>query len=167
MINLLSYATGFFAPISVFFIAMLPFIEAKGAIPIGMSLGLSPTNSFFCSYFGSMVPVLFLIILIEPLLEYLNNNKKLNKLSKKINNYIAKKAKKIKAQNKDIKLDKQVRLFALFIFVALPLPATGVWSGSLVAGALKIRPSHAFFAIALGNFFASALVFLATFGFFI
>jgi uncharacterized membrane protein len=167
LIRLISCATSFFAPLSVFFIAALPFIEAKGAIPIGMSFGLSPIDSFFCSYLGSMLPVPFLLILITPFLEYINSNKKFAKLSQKINNYISKKMRKIKTQNKEEKLDKPVRFFTLFIFVALPFPATGVWSGSIVAKALKIKTSHAFFAIALGNFFASVLVFLATFGFFV
>ena len=167
LIKWLACISGFFAPASVFFIATLPFIEAKGAIPIGMSLGLSPINSFFCSYLGSMLPVLFLLLLMSPFLEYLNNNKKFSKLAKKINNYIAKKTNKVKTQNKEQKMDKPFRLFTLFIFVALPLPATGVWSGSLVAAALKLKFSHAFFTIALANFFASVLVSLATFGFFV
>ena len=167
LINLLLYSGSFLAHFSTFFIAVLPFIEAKGAIPIGMSLGLSPINSFFCSYIGSLVPVPFLLMLITPLLAYLNNNKKLGNLAKKINNYISKKTTKIQNKNDKMLVDKPIKLFALFMFVAIPLPGTGVWSGSLVAGALKLKPTHAFFAIALANFFSSVLIFLATFGFFV
>ena len=72
-----------------------------------------------------------------------------------------------KNKNDKMLVDKPIKLFALFMFVAIPLPGTGVWSGSLVAGALKLKPTHAFFAIALANFFSSVLIFLATFGFFV
>ncbi|MDD4211214.1 MAG: small multi-drug export protein, partial [Clostridia bacterium] len=119
MINLLLYSGNFLAHFSTFFIAMLPFIEAKGAIPIGMSLGLSPINSFFCSYIGSLVPVPFLLMLIIPLLNYLSTNKKWSNWAKKLNNYIIKKTTKVQSLNEKIIVDKPIKLFALFMFVAI------------------------------------------------
>ena len=106
-------------------------------------------------------------MLIIPLLNYLSTNKKWSNWAKKINNYINKKTTKVQSLNEKIIVDKPIKLFALFMFVAIPLPGTGVWSGSLVAGALKVKPTHAFLIIALADFFSSSLIFLATFGFFV
>lgn len=169
LINFLLYTSGIFSYFSTFFIAVLPFIEAKGAIPIGMSLGLSPITSFFCSYIGSLVPIPFLLLLFAPFMEELNKSKKLEKWAKKINNYIGKKTKKITTQQQtsNEKQDKPIKILTLFMFVAIPIPGTGVWSGSLVASALKLNKTQSFFTIAGANFFASLLVFLATFGFFV
>lgn len=163
--NFLLSINGFFAYFSTMIIAALPLLEVKGAIPIGMGLGLSPVTSLFCSYIGSLIPVPFLLNLLSPFMEYLNNNPKLSKWSQKLNNYIHKNTQKMK--EKVVKQDKPIHAFAVFLFVALPLPGTGVWSGSVVASALKINKTQAFVAIALANFFSSILIFLATFGFFV
>jgi uncharacterized membrane protein len=153
---------------STVFIAVLPFIEAKGAIPFGMSLGLSPLASFVCSYVGSMLPVPILLSLIIPLLKYLNTSKKFKKLNDKLRKYIDNKSSRIKGQNMvDNSVQKPLKSLALFTFVALPLPGTGVWSGSLVAGALNVKKLQAFAVIAFANLFASAIIFLVSFGFFI
>jgi len=157
-------ANHFFSYFSTFFIAMLPFIETKGAIPIGMGLGLSPLTSFCFSFLGSLIPVPFLLNLMAPIMEYINKNPKWEKLSKKMNNFIHKNTMKIKA---NLGSDKPIKTFAVFMFVALPVPGTGVWSGSIIASALNLKKTHSFIAIALGNFFASSLIFLATFGFFV
>jgi|AntRauTorcE11897_2_1112592.scaffolds.fasta_scaffold00001_461 uncharacterized membrane protein len=168
--SLMLASGNFFAYLSTYFIAVLPFIEAKGAIPIGMSLGLSPVSAFFCSYVGSLTPVPFLLTLTIPALEYLEKNKKLIRLSRKIRKYIHKKTSKVTTQDNQLiasSLKKPIKLFALFFLVAIPIPGTGVWSGSLVASAFKLNVKHAFFVIAIGNFFASSVIFLATFGFFV
>jgi uncharacterized membrane protein len=155
----------FFANFSVMLIAVLPLIEAKGAIPIGMSMGLSPLTSLCFSYIGSLLPVPFLLHLLTPFMDYINHQPKFYKLSQKLNQYIHKKTSKISKNNWTS--DKPIRFFAVFLFVALPLPGTGVWSGSVVASAFHMKKTNAFIAIASANFFASMLIFLATFGFFV
>ncbi len=149
---------------SVMFIAVLPFIEAKGAIPIGIGIGLSPTESFFVSYVGSMLPVPILLTLMIPFLEYLNSKTKFKKISQRLLNKINKKGQKIKKQSLTNNLDKPFKLMTLFTFVALPLPGTGVWSGSLVAALMNINKKRAFFTIALANLFASGLIFFVSMG---
>lgn len=151
--------------LTAIFIAVLPFIEAKGAIPIGLGIGLSPTESFCCSYLGSMLPVPILLTLIIPTLEYLNKKTKFKKFSSKIINYINKKTVKMEGVASDSsEYKKPFKLMTLFTFVAIPFPGTGVWSGSLIAAMLNVNKKQAFFIIAFANLFASSLIFMVSMG---
>lgn len=159
---------GLFKIFSTLFIAVMPFIEAKGAIPIGMGIGLNPAESFVFSFIGSMLPVPILLTLIVPFLNFLNKKTKYKKLYKNINNYVLKKTQKFKKkQRKNLGQSgsfKSVKLLTLFTFVALPFPGTGVWSGSVVAGVMNVNKKRAFLVIALGNLFASGIIFLLSLG---
>jgi uncharacterized membrane protein len=93
--NFLLFINNFFAYFSTMLIAALPLLEVKGAIPIGMGLGLSPLTSLCFSYVGSLIPVPFLLNLLDPLMEYINNRPKFSKLSQKLNNYIHKNTQKL------------------------------------------------------------------------
>lgn len=104
--------------------AALPIIELRGAIPIGISLGLSPLHATILSFIGSMIPVPFILFGIRPVFDYM----KKTKLFKNIVNRITTKT----LNNSSHKVQKY-GAWGLVIFVAIPLPGTGVWSGSLVA----------------------------------
>ncbi|GFR35992.1 COG2426 family protein [Thermobrachium celere] len=134
---------------TVIFIACLPIIELRGAIPIGISLGLSPLHSMILSLIGSMIPVPFILFGVRPIFEYLRKTK----LFKNIVHSIT-----AKTINKSSHKIQKYGARGLVIFVAIPLPGTGVWSGSLVAALLDIRFKWAFPAILLGNLIAGVLI---------
>ena len=136
-----------------FFIAMVPLIELRGAIPIGVSLGLSHIEAFIVSFIGSIIPIPFVIYLFRPVASTLRNT-----FLKKLFDKIEKKA------IKNGEYVKRLGLFGLFLFVAIPLPGTGIYSGSLIAAFLNIRLKYALFIIACGNFVAGLIVMVLTYG---
>lgn len=139
----------------VFIVSMLPVVELRGAIPIGMALGLSPVYSAFISFLGGMVPVPFILFGIRPIFAYLRQTKLFKRLVDKLSTR--------SLENHGPKVQKYGAL-ALLLFVAIPLPGTGVWSASLIAALLDLRFKVAFPAILIGNFLAGIIVMLLSSG---
>lgn len=138
----------------VMFMAMLPIIELRGAIPIGVALGLSHIESLFFAYIGSIIPAPFILILIKPVLRWMHKTKMFKKLADKM----------IEKNNKNRKTIDKYGTWGLLIFVAMPLPGTGVWSGSLLAALLNIRIRFSLLAIVVGNLIAGLAILSLTYG---
>ncbi len=134
--------------LTVMLTAALPIIELRGAIPVGISLGLSPLHAAILSFIGSMIPVPFILFTIRPIFNYLKRTKTFKKLVYKITD---------KSLNKSGRIQKY-GAWGLLVFVAIPLPGTGVWSGSLAAALLNMRFKWAFPAIFIGNMIAGILI---------
>jgi len=132
----------------VLFIATVPIIEMRGAIPIGISLGLSPLHSTIISLIGSLIPVPFILFTIRPIFNKLKKTKMFKRLVHRIIN---------RSNSKSGKIQKYGAI-GLLVFVAIPLPGTGVWSGSLAAALLDMRFKYAFPAILVGNTIAAVLI---------
>lgn len=134
--------------LTVLITAAMPIIELRGAIPVGISLGLSTMHSTAISYIGSMIPVPILLFGIRPVFNYLRKIKLFKVMVEKLTNRSLGKSENI------IKYG----FWGLLIFVAIPLPGTGVWSGALVASLLDMRFKLAFPAIMIGNFIAAIAI---------
>ena len=128
--------------------AALPIIELRGAIPVGISLGMSPAHATIISFIGSIIPVPFILFTIRPIFNYLKKTKLFKKLVHKLTD---------KSLNKSENIQKY-GAWGLLIFVAIPLPGTGVWSGSLAAALLNMRFKWAFPAILVGNIIAAGII---------
>lgn len=128
--------------------AALPVIELRGAIPVGISLGLTPVHSATLSFIGSMIPVPIILFTIRPIFNYLKETKLFKNLVHRLTD---------KSLNKSHKIQKY-GAWGLLVFVAIPIPGTGVWSGSLIAALLDMRFKWAFPAIFMGNLIAGVLV---------
>jgi uncharacterized membrane protein len=142
--------------IKVLLTAALPVLELKAALPLGIGLGMHPLHAFVVSYLGSLLPVPFLFLLIRPLFVRF---KKLRVLKERIE----------KLEEKTIRKSVNIQKYGtlgLFLFVAIPLPGTGVWTGTLGAVLLDIRFKWAFPAIVLGNFIAGLIILTLSHGFF-
>lgn len=136
-------------------VGMMPIIEIRGAIPLGVALGLDYWSAFFCSFIGNIIPIFFIVKYIRPLFDFFGRWK----FFKRIIDWATDKAtRKIK---ENPKLQTAVA-FALFIFVAIPLPTTGAWVGSLVANFLDLPLKKAFWPLALGVATAGLIVLCAT-----
>ena len=140
-----------------FIVSMLPIIELRGAIPIGVfSMGLSPITAAVISVIGNLLPVPFIVIFIRRIFLWMQ----------KKSPWLAGIADKLesKALEKGSRLYKG-EIIGLIIFVAIPLPGTGAWTGALVAAILGIRLKAALPAITAGVLIAGFLVLGITFGF--
>lgn len=151
--------------IIVLLVAMFPLIELKGAIPIGIRLGLNLWESAGLSFIGSTlvtVPIFFLLLYVFTLLKKIPL---INKLVYKLEAMFERKAEKI-SQNKNDKPETIKQRFfkkALFIFVAVPLPLTGVWTGTAIAVFLNMKFRNAIVSLALGNLVAGTFITFITF----
>lgn len=135
--------------------AALPIIELRGAIPFGISLGLNPIHAALLAFIGSMIPVPFILFGIRPIFNYLRKTKLFRKMINKLTD---------KSMTKSGKIQKY-SYWGLLIFVDIPLPGTGVWSGSLAAALLDMRFKWAFPTIFIGNLIAGILIMILSHGF--
>lgn len=139
---------------TVLLIGALPIIELRGAIPIGISLGLSPIHAAILSFVGSMIPVPFILFTIRPIFSYLKTTRTFKKLVNRLIN---------KSISNRIWIERYGYL-GLLMFVAIPIPGTGVWSGSLAAAFLNMRFKYAFPSIMIGNLIAGIIIMLLSHG---
>lgn len=134
--------------LKVLFVSMLPIIELRGAISIGMAMGMSATHAFITCFIGSMIPVPILLFGIRPVFQWLKQTELFNRIIHRLIH---------RTLNKSHYAEKY-GFWGLLLFVAIPLPGTGVWSGTLAAVLLDIRFKTAFPAILSGNFIAGVVI---------
>lgn len=140
--------------ILTFLVAMVPVLELRFALPFGVGLGLEPWMALVASILGNMVPVPFIILFIRYILEWMKRFEKFRRIAERLE------AKAKKHEDKIVKYEA----LGLFILVAIPLPGTGAWTGSLVAALFDIRLRTAVPVIFCGVAAAGIVVFLITYG---
>lgn len=147
-------AGGIPAELITFAASMVPVLELRGAIPIGVTSGLPPLEAAAIAVVGNMVPVPFIMLLARRIFDWLRGN---SFLGPKIC-WLEKRA-HLKGR-----LVRKYRLLGLAILVGIPLPGTGAWTGALVASVLNIRIGHALPAIFAGLVAAAAIITSLTMG---
>ena len=140
----------------VFFCSMIPIIELRGAIPLGAGLGLEWWQSYLISVAGNFLPVPFILLFINTILRWMANSKV--KFFNRVANWLFAKAEK----NRE-KIEKYA-FWGVTIFVAIPLPATGAWTGSLVAAVFNMKFWRALFSALLGICIAGVIMTLISYG---
>ncbi len=136
-------------------LGICPIIEIRGAIPVGVGLGLSYLESFIIGFIGNVIPIYFIIKYIRPLFDFFGRFK----IFKVIIDWATEKATKHIETNERL---QNFVAFGLFLFVAIPLPGTGAWVGSLIANFLNVPVRKAFIPIILGVISAGIIVLVAT-----
>lgn len=131
------------------FISMVPVIELRGGIPVGIGLGLSYFSAFLAGVIGNMLPIPFLLLFVNFVFDWIK--KHIPALAKLVN-WLEEKG------NSKGDVVRKYELIGLAILVAIPLPGTGAWTGALVASVLKIPPKKAILPIFLGVLIAAAIV---------
>ena len=141
-------------PWCVFFCSLLPIIELRGAIPLGAGLGLPLWQNYLISITGNMLPVPFILLMIRWVLEVMKKIKGLRKIALWV---------EAKAEKNRPKIEKY-SFWGLFAFVAIPLPGTGAWTGSLVAALIRMDFKKAILAVLLGVLSAGVIMSLISYG---
>lgn len=144
------------AELGVLFCSMIPIIELRGAIPLGAALGMPWWQSYILSVIGNMIPVPFILLFIRSVLKWMSGSK--IKFFNKLGNWISNKAEK----NKE-KIEKY-SFWGVCLFVAIPLPVTGAWTGSLVAATIKMNFWKAMLSALLGVMIAGVIMTLGSYG---
>ena len=148
----------------VFFVSMIPLIELRGAVPIGLSPLLGKALPLLPLYIvcilGNMLPVPFIFFFARKVLEWGSDKKIIGKLFK----FCLEKGEK-GGQKLQEKAGRGL-YFALFIFVGIPLPGTGAWTGTLAASLLNMDFKKSIIAIIAGVILAGIIMGLASIGVF-
>ena len=138
-----------------FLIAMIPVLELRAAIPAGVIAGLNIQTVLAAAIMGTLLPIPFIIVFIRKIFKWMQSK------SPWLANIVAKleaKADKKKAQV------LKYEFWGLMLFVAIPLPGTGAWTGALIAAMLDMQLKRALPAIAVGVLTAAIIVTAATYG---
>ncbi|MBR5218876.1 MAG: small multi-drug export protein [Clostridia bacterium] len=134
-------------------ISMVPLIELRGAIPVGVALGMEPWLLYTVAVIANCIPIPFILWLMPPIMRYLKKTRALRWFA----DFLERKTEK----NKDKVL--KYSTFGLFLFVAIPLPGTGAWSGALIASLLDLKPKYAFISIVCGVIGAGLIMSLGSY----
>ena len=143
----------------VFVVSMVPIVELRGAIPIAEGLGLNIFLYYPIAIIGNMLPVPFIYLFARKVLEWGKDKK----LTGKFFTWCLEKGDKGGQKLKASAGDKGI-FWALLIFVGIPLPGTGAWTGALVAALLNMRFKHAMLSITLGTLTADVIMVVLSYG---
>ena len=137
------------------FISMVPVIELRGAIPMATGAGLSPWIAIPIALVGNLLPIPFIILFIKKIFAWMRKaSPKLNKIVDKM---------EAKAEKNKEKVLKYA-FWGLALFVAIPLPGTGAWTGALVAAMLDMPLKKAFPSILIGVLGAGIIISFVSYG---
>ena len=172
----------------VFLISIIPIIELRGAIPIAAAKGLPFGWAYALTVFGNMLPVPFILLLIPVLFAFMRRHHILVGVVDWLERRAEKGAKRMAKHSGDAapteteaapdaveateaetesapnKAAGTLAFLGLYLFVAIPLPGTGAWTGSLVAALFGMKKGRAFLAVLLGVLTAGVIMTLASYG---
>lgn len=142
--------------ILVFIISLMPILELRGGLLAAALLGLDPLPSYIISIIGNVLPIPFILLLITKVLSWMKNSKV--KFFNKIANWLDEKVEKNKGQI------EKYGYWGLFLFVGIPLPGTGAWTGTLIASVLNMDKKKTFITVLGGVVMASIIMMILSFG---
>ncbi len=138
----------------IFVISMLPILELRGGLIASRLLDLPMWQSFGVCFLGNILPIPFILWFITPLFDRLKKRKKIGKIVLKLEN----KAKSKKEQIENLKY------IGLFLFVGIPLPGTGAWTGCLIAAILGLNKKKSLLAAIGGVILAGIIMLIVSYG---
>ena len=137
----------------VFVISMIPILELRGSILAAGFLNMEFLSTFIVAVIGNMLPIPFILLFIDKIFDWLKKTK--------LKNMVEKLEKR--ALSKSGQIQKYGKV-GLFLFVAIPLPGTGAWTGALAASLLRMKPKESIFSIFMGVVTAGLIMSLLAFG---
>lgn len=136
-------------------VSMLPVVELRGGIPFGVGMGLSLPLAVTASIIGNMLPVPFLILFTRKVFQWLREK------IPALNKFVGRLEERAKKKSDVV---KKYGFWGLMIFVAIPLPGTGAWTGALIAAVMNLRLTRSLPSIFIGVLVAALIVSLVTLG---
>lgn len=141
--------------IITFLISMIPLLELRGSIIVaGGLLKLPFIQTFIAAVLGNMLPIPFILLFIKKIFAWMRKSKRLRKFPEWCEK---------RAMNHSEQIEKY-GYFGLFLFVAIPLPGTGAWTGSLIASLLEMKTSKCLIAVLCGVITAGLIMSVLSFG---
>ena len=144
----------FIKEIIVFVISMCPILELRGGLIAASLLDMDPVVSYILCMIGNVLPIPFILWFMGKILIWMRKNKHFKKFAL----WLDKKVYKHKGQI------EKYGYMGLILFVGIPLPGTGAWTGCLIASVLELDKKKSFLAALLGVFIASVIMMILSFG---
>lgn len=145
---------GTFSPEAiVFIVSLFPILELRGGIIAGFLLGLDLVPSFLIAFIGNIIPIPFILVFIKYIFKLMKKTR-LRGMVEKLES---------KAISKSDKIQKYA-YWGLLLFVGIPLPGTGAWTGSLIAALLNMDVKKSFGVIAVGVIMAGVIMSIFSYG---
>ena len=141
------------AELTVFLLSMMPIIELRGGIVAAKLLNIELLPAMIICFIGTILPTPFILLFIRKIFDWMRNTrfvKLVNRLEEK-------------GKSKFAQIEKY-ETFGLLIFVAIPLPGTGAWTGSLVAALMKMPFKNAIISVVGGTLIADIIMCLFSYG---
>ena len=143
--------------LTVLLCSMIPIVELRGAIPVGwFAFDMPWWLVYMLAVIGNLIPVPFILLLIRKVLEWMGKSKV--RFFNRLAGWISRKA------DKNIDKIQKYGFWGVCLFIAIPLPVTGAWTGSLVAATIKMNFWKALLSALLGVMIAGVIVTLICFG---
>lgn len=138
----------------IFIISLMPILELRGGLIAASLLGVNPVTSFIICFIGNVLPIPFILWFITPIFNWLKKTKYLKGIVEKL---------EAKANKKKDQIEKS-EFWGLLLFVGIPLPGTGAWTGTLIASMLNMNKQKALVASILGVVLAGIIMMIFSFG---
>ena len=135
-------------------VSMVPLIELRGGLIAAALLGMPLWEGILFCLIGNIIPVPFILLFITPIFRWLKTTKLFRPLVEKI---------EARSMGKSDKI-KKAEFWGLVLFVGIPLPGTGAWTGSLIACLLNVDKKKAFCAVIIGLLLATTIMCIFTYG---
>ncbi len=139
----------------IFITSMIPILELRGGLLVASAMGVPIWLAIPICIVGNMIPVVLILLFITPIFNLMKRAKFLRPLVHKLEN---------KANGKNAKKIQNAEFWGLVLFVGIPLPGTGGWTGALIASLLNVRFWKAITAIFLGLILATIIMSCISYG---
>lgn len=137
----------------VFIVSMMPILELRGGIICGYALGMELLPTFIIAFIGNILPIPFILIFIKFIFKTLKKTRLRGLIEK--------------AEQKAFKKSDSIQKYAywgLLLFVGIPLPGTGAWTGALIASLLEMDIKKSFLTITIGVIMAGIIIATLSYG---
>lgn len=158
IINFVNNLVGGNVYLSSALVSIIPLIELKGGILFARGAELNFLYGFLLPYLGSTIVFFPIFFLLKPILNLLKKIKWFNSFALKVESYFEKKADEVRQKKRKGLNETQIKMLGVFIFIAIPLPMTGVWTGTAVAVFLNLKFKQAVLPAVLGNMIAGLII---------
>lgn len=138
----------------VFIISMVPILELRGGLLAASFMNIDIVRAIWYCVIGNIIPVPFILLLITPIFNWLKQTRTFRPMVEKLEN---------RAMGKSEQIEKY-QFWGLVLFVGIPLPGTGAWTGSLIASLLGVKFKKAFPAVLLGIVMATVIMSVVSYG---
>ena len=146
--------------ITVFIVSMIPFVEVRGSIPLAIAMGMNPFAAFGMAFLGSAMWCPIVLLILKPIINWLKKFKVFRAIVEAIEDGFKSKAKGVedKANQFDPAQIERRKMLGLYVFVAFPVPMTGVWTGTAIGAFIDMTFLRVVITVILGDLTACTIM---------